>query len=231
MLNSGASEFVVAAVQETHFACGAGCRVLEGDFSVFSAGSGRASAGVSLLVGRGLDADVDVVFAGDGGRLVVADVAVGGFRFRLVAVCASGITAEGVSFFRRLAPFLDGARRLVLVGGWSAILHPGMDGVGRGANRLERCEGGLVGFVTRHGLVGGFRLDRPGREMWTWLDGSPSAKVGSCLDSVLVRGADIDFVGCPAFHLMAWTGRGLVGVGLGLADGPGLAGYWRFGAS
>ena len=62
--------------------------------------------GVSLLVGRSLDADVDVVFAGDGGRLVVVDVAVKSFKFRLVAVYASNIAAERVSFFRRLAPFL-----------------------------------------------------------------------------------------------------------------------------
>ena len=47
-----------------------------------------AATGVSLLVGRSLDADVDVVFAGDGGRLVVADVAVKRFKFRLVAVYA-----------------------------------------------------------------------------------------------------------------------------------------------
>ena len=221
----------VAAVQETHFTCGADCRVLESDFNVFSAYGSRTSAGVSLLVGRGLDADVDVVFAGDGGRLVVADVAVRGFRFRLVAVCAPSIVVERVSFFRRLAPFLDGARRLVLVGDWSAILDPGMDGVGRGARRVGGCEGGLAGLVARHGLVDGFRLDRPGREMWTWLDGSPSARVGSCLDGVLVRRADIDFVGCPTFRLMAWTGRGLVRVGLRLADGPGLAGCWRFSAS
>ena len=66
----------VAAVQETHFTCGADCRVLESDFNVFSAYGSNTSAGVSLLVGRSLDADVDVVFAGDGGRLVVADVAV-----------------------------------------------------------------------------------------------------------------------------------------------------------
>ena len=57
----------VAAVQETHFTCDADCRVLENDFTVFSAYGSRVSAGVSLLVGRSLDADVDVVFAGDGG--------------------------------------------------------------------------------------------------------------------------------------------------------------------
>ena len=44
----------VAAVQETHFVCGADCRVLEDDFG----------AGVSLLVGCSLDAVVNVVFAG-----------------------------------------------------------------------------------------------------------------------------------------------------------------------
>ena len=86
LLNSRTSEFVVAAVQETHFTCGADYRVLESDFNVFSAYGSRTSAGVSLLVGRSLDADVDVVFASDGGRLVVADVAVKSFKFRLVAV-------------------------------------------------------------------------------------------------------------------------------------------------
>ena len=65
----------VAAVQETHFTCDADCRVLENDFNVFSAYGSHVSDGVSLLVGRSLDADVDVVFAGDGGRLFVADVA------------------------------------------------------------------------------------------------------------------------------------------------------------
>ena len=96
----------VAAVQETHFTCDADCRVLENDFDVFSAYGSCISAGVSLLVGHSLDADVDV-FVGDGGRLVVADVAVKSFKFRLVAVYASNIAAERISFFRRLAPFLD----------------------------------------------------------------------------------------------------------------------------
>ena len=52
----------VAAVQETHFICAVDSR----DFNVFSAYGSRTSAGVSLLVGRRLDADVDIVFAGDG---------------------------------------------------------------------------------------------------------------------------------------------------------------------
>ena len=116
----------VAAVQETHFTCVADCRVLESDFNVFSA------VGVSLLVGRSL-VDVDVVFAGDEGRLVVADVAVKSFKFHLVAVYAPNIVAERVSFFRRLAPFMDNTKRLVLMGDRNAILDPKIDKVERGA--------------------------------------------------------------------------------------------------
>ena len=146
----------------------------------------------------------------------MADVAVKSFKFRLVAVYASNIAAERVSFFRRLAPFLDDTKRLVLMGDWNAILDPKIDKVGRGANRLGRCESRLVGFVTRHGLVDRFRLDHPGWEMWTCLDRSPSAKVGSYLDRVLVRRAYIDFVSCPTFHLIAWTGHKLIRVSLRL---------------
>ena len=175
----------VAAVQETHFTCGADCRVLESDFNVFSGYGSGTSAGVSLLVGRSLDADVDVVFAGDGGQLVVVDVPVKSFKFRLVAVYAPNIVADRVSFYRRLALFLDDTKRLVLMGDWNAILDPKIDKVGRGASRLGRCESSLVSFMTRHGLVDRFRLDHPGWKMWTWLDSSPSAKVGSDLDRVL----------------------------------------------
>ena len=87
-------------MQETHFICAADPRVLGNDFNVFSAYGSRSSAGVSLLVGRSLDADVDV-FAVDGGRLVVADVAVKSFKIRLVAVYAPNIAGERVSFFRQ----------------------------------------------------------------------------------------------------------------------------------
>ena len=225
------SKLSVPAVQETHFTCGADCRVLESDFNVFSAYGSRTSVGVSLLVGRSLDADVDVVFAGDGGRLVVADVAVKSFKFRLVAVYAPNIVVERVSFFRRLAPFLDDTKRLVLMGDWNAILDPKIDKVGRGARRVGRCESSLAGLMTRHDLVDRFRLDHPGREMWTWLDSSPSAKVASYLDRVLVRRVDIDFVSCPTFHLIAWTDHKLVRVSLRLANRPSLAGYWKFNTS
>ena len=218
-------------MQETHFTCDADCRELENKFNVFSAYGSCVSAGVFLLVGRSLDADVDVVFAGDGGRLVVADVAVKSFKFRLVAVYASNTAAERVSFFRRLAPFLDDTKRLVLMGDWNAILDPKIDKVGRGSSRAGRCESSLVGFVTRHGLVDRFRLDHPGRDMLTWLDSSPSAKVGSYLDRVLVNRADIDFISCPTFHLIAWTDHKLVRVSLRLANRPSLAGYWKFNTS
>ena len=89
----------VAAVQETHFTCSADCRVLKNDFNVFSAYDSCTSVGVSLLVGRILNADINFVFAGDGGRLVVADVTVKSFKFRLVVVYAPNIVAERVSFF------------------------------------------------------------------------------------------------------------------------------------
>ena len=215
----------VAAVQETHFTCSADCQMLESNLNVFSAYGSRASAGVSLLVGCSLDADVDVVFAGDGGRLVVAGVAVKSFKFRLVAVYAPNIAVERISFFRRLTPFLDDTKRLVLMGDWNAILDPKIDKVRQGASRLGRCESSLAGLMTRHDLVDRFRLDHSGREMWTWLDSSPSAKVGSYLDRVLVRRAGIDFVSCPTVHLIAWTDRKLVRVSLRLANRPSLAGY------
>ena len=64
--------------------------------------------------------------------------------------------------------------------------------------------------------------------MWTGLDRSPSAKVGSYSDRVLVRRGDIDFVSCPTFHLIAWTDHKHVRVSLQLANRPSLAGYCMF---
>ena len=84
---------------------------------------------------------------------------------------------------------------------------------------------------TRHDLVDRFRLAHPGQEMGIWLDSSPSAKVGSYLDRVLVRRADSDFVSCPTFHLIAWTDHKLVRVSLRLANRPSLVGYWKFNTS
>ena len=185
---------IVAAVQETHFICAADSRVLENDFNVFSAYGSRSSTGVSLLVGRSLDADVDVVFAGDEGRFIVVDVAVKSFKFRLVAVYVPNISVERVSFFRRFAPFLDDSKRLVLKGDWNAILDPKIDKVGRRFRRLGRCESSLVDIMTRHDLVDRFRLDHLGREMWTWRDSSPSAKVGPNLERMLEELTSISLV-------------------------------------
>ena len=201
LLNSRTTN--VTAVQETHFICAADCHVLEKDFNALSAYSSRSSAGVSLLVGRSLDADVDIVFAGDGGRMVVADVAVKSFKFWLVVVYVPNTTVERVSFFHRLAQFLDDSKRLVLMGDWNAIFDPKIDKIGRGASRLGRCESSLLGLMTRHNFVDRFCLDHPGQEMWTWLDSSPSAKVASLSGRVLVRRAKSNFVSYPTFHLIA----------------------------
>ena len=73
--------------------------------------------------------------------------------------------------------------------------------------------------------------DHPGREMWTWPDSSPSARVGSYLDSVLVRRADCDFVSCPTFHLIGQTDHKRVRTSVRLANRPSLAGYWKFNTS
>ena len=108
------------------------------------------------------------------------------------------------------------------MGNWNAILDPKIDKVGQGARKLGRCESCLVDLMTRHDLVDRFGPEHTEREMWTWLDSSPSAKVGSYLDRVLVRRADIDFVSCPTFHLIAWTDHKLARVSLRLANWPRL---------
>ena len=146
------------------------------------------------LYNSSIDTDVNVVFAGDEGRPVVADFPVKSFKFRLVVVYAPNTAVERVSFFRRLVPFLDDSKRLVLMGDWNAILDPKIDKVGWRASRLGRCESSLIDLMARHDLVDRFRLDHSGREMWTWLDSSTSAKVGSYLDRVLEELTVISFV-------------------------------------
>ena len=115
------------------------------------------------------------------------------------------------------------------MGDWNAILDSNIDKVGRGANWLGRCERSFVDFMAHHDLVDRFRLDHPGREMWTWLDSLPSTRVGSCLDRA--RRADCDFVSCPTFHLIGLTDNKLVRVSLQLAKRPCRAGYWKFNTS
>ena len=93
--------------------------------------SQQTAAAVALGSLCYLDAalDINIVFAGDEDRLVVADVAVKNFKFRVVAVYAPNIVAERAYFFRRLAPFLDDSKWLVLMGDWNSILDPKIDKV------------------------------------------------------------------------------------------------------
>ena len=221
----------VTAVQETHFVCEVDCRVLKDDFVVYSAFGSHFVAGVSLLVGRSLDAVVNVVFAGDGGRLLVADVAVKTFEFRIAAVHVPNSAAERRSFLRRLGLFLYASRRTVLVGDLNAILDPNIDRAGRGASSWARCDSGLSDFLTEFDLVDRYRLDHPGREMWTWIGSSPSGQVRSYLDRVLVSRADSDLVACPTFQWFGRSDHKLVRVSLRLVNRPSLASYWKFNTS
>ena len=132
----------------------------------------------------------------------MADVAVKCFKFRLVVVYAPNFPAEWTSRNGANRRIKKDSKQLVLMSDLNAILDPKIDRVGRGASRLGRCESNLFGLMTRHDMVDRFRLDHSGREMWTWQDSSPTAKVSSYLDKVLMRRADSDFVSCPTFHLI-----------------------------
>ena len=131
----------------------------------------------SLLFGRTLHAIINLVFAGNGGRLVVANVAIKTFEFRVITVYASNSAGERRSFFWWLGPFLDNSKRLVLVGDWNAILSPKIDRDEQGASVLVRCESCMIDLLAEFDLIDRFRLDHPGREMWTWLGDSPSGQI------------------------------------------------------
>ena len=96
----------VAAVQVTHFICAV--NYLERDFVTFSAYGSHSSARITLLAGHGLDVDVNIVFAGDEGQLVMVDVAVKSFKFWVVAVYVPNIIAERASLFFFLFFFFFG---------------------------------------------------------------------------------------------------------------------------
>ena len=152
---------------------------------------------------RRLDVDVKVVFAGDGSRLIVADVSVKSFEFRVAAVLRAPYCCRDGFFFGRLAPLLNDPKLLVLVGDRNAIFHCDIDKVGRGASRGGRCESSLIDLMAWRDLVDRFRLDHPWRVMWTWLDSSPSAKVGSYYDRVLEDLILISFV-LPRSTCLGW---------------------------
>ena len=103
----------------------------------------------------------------------------------MVAVYAPSINSEWVSFLQQLAPFLDNMHRIVFVVDWNAILDRKIDRVGRGVRGSGRYESSLINLMARHDLVDRFCLNHPRREMWTWLDSSPSVHARSYLDRVL----------------------------------------------
>ena len=98
---------------------------------------------------------------------------------------------------------MNASKRTVLVGDWNAILDPKINRTGRGASGSGSCKSSLVNFLAEFYLIDRYRLDHPGREMWTWLSSSSSGQIRSYLDRVLVRRADSDLVACPTFH---WLG-------------------------
>ena len=168
----------VASVQETRFTYAADCRALEKDFIIFSAHDRRSSAGVSLQIRRDLDADVNVVFAVDWGRLVVVDVAIKSFKLRVTVVYAPYIAPKGASF--STVGTIPRRSEAASFSGWLES-DPKIDKVRRGAKRDGRCESSLIDLMARHDLVDMFRLDHPGRQMRTWLDSSPSTQGWSYL--------------------------------------------------
>ena len=129
----------------------------------------------AAVVGRILDANVNLVFTGDEGRLVVADIAVN----------APNIAGAIRSSFRRFRLVLDELKRLVLVGDWSVILDPKMEKAERGAIASDRCENSLINLLAEHDLADKFRLDHPEREMQTWRNNSLSGQIRTYLDRVL----------------------------------------------
>ena len=140
-------ELNVTAVQETHFICAADCQVLEGVFDVFSAFACRSSTGVSLLVRRSLDADVNVGFAGDEDQLLEPMFLCKASSFMWLRFMRPISQWIGILFFRRLVPFLDDLKWPDLMGNWNTILYPKIDKVGRENSRLGRCESSLIDLM------------------------------------------------------------------------------------
>ena len=161
-------------------------------------------------------------------QLVVAYVEFKRFEFRVVAVYAPYNIGKRRSFFRRFEPFLDNPKQIILVGDWNAILDPKIDKSGGGAGGSDKCEISLIDLMAQHDLVDRFRPDHPGREIWTWLDSSPSVRIRTYLDIVLVGRADTEFITCPTFHWIELADHKLVRVSLQLVNRPSLANYWRY---
>ena len=171
----------VVAVQEIHFICIADARVVGNDFIVFSAHGSRCSAGVSLDVALAQKSVLSLLVT----RLtVVADVAVKSLKFWVAAVYVPNTIVKRHSFFKRLGPFLDDSKRLVLMSDWNAILDPNINKIGRDASVSDMCESSLIDLLTEHDLVERLHLDNLRRDMWTWLNSSPFDQIRSYLDSI-----------------------------------------------
>ena len=111
-----------------------------------------------------------------GDWLVIADVAVKSFTFRVVAVYTPNSAG--------CEPFLGDSKRIVLAGVWNAILNSKIDKAGKGASGFDGSESILVDFMISFNLVDRFRQDHPGKEMWRCIDSSPSVRIRSYLDRV-----------------------------------------------
>ena len=163
----------VATVQETHFTCAADCQVLEDDYVVLPAYSNHSSVGVFQVVRCSLNTDVNLAFADEGNRLVVADVAIKSFKFGVVAIYAPNIAAEQVSFIQQLALFLNDPKWTVFVGDWNAILDPKIDTF----HFIEQTDHRLVmvnlRLVNRSSLAGKWKFNTSLleiRDFWNWLE-------------------------------------------------------------
>ena len=77
-----------------------------------------------------------------------------------------------------MGSILDASKRTVLMGDWNTILDPNIDKAGRGASGSGKCDNSLVNFLTEFDLIDRYRLDHPGREMWTWIGSLPSVLPG-----------------------------------------------------
>ena len=186
---------------------------------VFLAFGSHCSAGVSLLIRRSLNAIANLVLADDGGRLVVVDVAVKSFEFRVVAIYHPNSVGEIRSFFRRFGPFHDDSKRLVLVGDWNAILDPKLDKDGLCSTGSDSCESSFAGRVrfSRQVLSGLLRAGDVDVANWFafWPD--------SDLSGQSLRRADIDFVACPTSNWIVQTDPELFRASMRLAYRPCLA--------
>ena len=205
--------------------------VLDVGYVVISTLGCRLSIGISLLIGRSLNANVNVAFAGEASPLVVDDIAVRGFKFKVVAVHRLNIPGEKNSLFSWLRPFLTGNKRLVLVGDWNAILDPKLDRVRWSISGTVGYGSSLIDFIAKFDLVVSFCLDHPGSDMWMLKHKEPSHPSRSCLDRLLeertktlyLAGHKLVLAGfCLAGHKLVLAGLYLAGHKLVLA---GFVGY------